>query len=420
MKQQKKYTSVRSSKHRALAAALFLAAQAAPLHAQQALTLHDAIRIGIAQAPESHLSGDQVELQRAQIAQAKLRPNPLVYLTADDLRPWADSFSFPNSTEDYGYFINTFETAGKRGKRIAYATNGLSRSETEHRLQLGLIAAGIADAYWAAEAARQAALEWRQQLAGFDRIVQYQSDRVASGATAGVDLLRTQIERDRIALSSAQAERVAEAANIELARRIASPSLQSAQLTDPLEQERSVPELPIATVLDQRPDIVAARQAIAQARADLRLQHANGVPNLDLIAGYKRNVGFNTIYSGLQFNLPIYNRNQGGIATAHANDQLAQDQLAYTQLTAVSQVHTALSDYRREQALVRGTLPGMADRATRNAAIISDAYRTGGTDLLRYLDAQRVLIDTRLLAIQTWAEYQRAVIALKLAYGEQL
>ena len=68
---------------------------------------------------------------------------------------------------------------------------------------------------------------------------------------------------------------------------------------------------------------------------------------------------------------------------------------------------------------MRATLPGMGDRAVRNAAIIDDAYRSGGTDLLRFLDAERLLIETRLLSIQTWAEYQRSVVSLRLAYGEQ-
>ena len=61
----------------------------------------------------------------------------------------------------------------------------------------------------------------------------------------------------------------------------------------------------------------------------------------------------------------------------------------------------------------------MKDRAAQNEAIVAEAYRSGGEDLLRYLDAERILLETRTLAIQTWAEYQHAATALKLAYGEQ-
>lgn len=375
--------------------------------------------MGLAHAPAASISADQVAVQRAQIAQAKLRPNPRLFIQSEDLDPWAKSFDFPNTTEDYGYLSQTFEIGGQRGKRIAYAKSGVVRSEAEQTLALRRLAAGIADAYWMAQAMRAEADEWRQQLADFDRIVQYQSSRVQAGAAAGVDLLRTQIERDRVALSYAQAQRNAEAASIELARQTASLSARNATLTDDLKQERPVTKIPLSVAVDQRPDVLAARDAAQQASADLRLQHANAVPNLDLLGGYKRNIGVNTLYGSVQIDLPFFNRNQGGIATASAGRQLAEDQLDYTRLNASSEIATALSDYEREQALVHGTLPGMEQRAVRNAAIISDAYRSGGADLLRYLDAERVLIDTHLLSIQTWADYQKAVVSLRLAYGEQ-
>ncbi len=392
----------------------------APLvHAQSTLTLQEAVHMGLAHAPAASISADQVAVQRAQIAQAKLRPNPRLFIQSEDLDPWAKSFDFPNTTEDYGYLSQTFEIGGQRGKRIAYAKSGVVRSEAEQTLALRRLAAGIADAYWMAQAMRAEADEWRQQLADFDRIVQYQSSRVQAGAAAGVDLLRTQIERDRVALSYAQAQRNAEAASIELARQTASLSARNATLTDDLKQERPVTKIPLSVAVDQRPDVLAARDAAQQASADLRLQHANAVPNLDLLGGYKRNIGVNTLYGSVQIDLPFFNRNQGGIATASAGRQLAEDQLDYTRLNASSEIATALSDYEREQALVHGTLPGMEQRAVRNAAIISDAYRSGGADLLRYLDAERVLIDTHLLSIQTWADYQKAVVSLRLAYGEQ-
>ncbi len=390
------------------------------LHAQQPLTLAEAIRAGLAASPQAHTSADQVELQRAQIAGARLRPNPRFYVTSEDLRPWADDFSFPTSTEDYGYFSQTVELDGKRGKRIAYAQTGLNRSQAQHLFQLRALAASIAGAYWYAETTRSVAEAWRLQLDGADRLVQYQSDRVKAGATAGVDLLRTQIERDRVSLYYAQAQRDAEAAAIELARVAATPAFQNAQLADPLEAEGPpIPELPLTDAVEQRPDVVAARDALKEAQAGLRLQHAYAVPDLDFIGGYKRNLGINTAYGGLQIDIPLFNRNQGGVATATAQTQLADDQLAYVRLLARSEIETAEADYRREQGLVRSTLPGATERARQNAAIIEDAYRTGGADLLRLLDAERVRIDTRLLAIQTWNAYHRAAVALQLAYGEQ-
>ena len=402
-----------------VAIALLLVCVAARGRAQETLSLHQAIRTGLAQAPASRISNDQVTEQRAQIDAAKLRPNPRLYVQSEDLRPWGQNFSFPDDTEDYGYLSQTFEVDGKRGKRITYAQSGVQRSEADNTMRLRQLAGGIADAYWSVEATRAEEVEWQHQLADFNRLVDYQSARVQAGAAAGVDLLRIEIERDRIAISLAQAQGNADTASIELARSTASLAAQTATLTDPLEQQRPVVEIPLPAAVEQRPDVQAARAAVAEAQAGLRLQHAFAVPDLDLLGGYKRDVGQNTLYGGLQLDLPLFNRNQGGVASAHASEQFAEDQLAFTRLNARSQIATTMSTYLREATLVRDTLPGMDDRATKNVGIISDAYRSGGADLLRYLDAERVLIDTHLLTIQTWAAYQRAVVALQLAYGEQ-
>ncbi len=375
--------------------------------------------MGLAAAPEAHTSSDLIDVERAQIAQARLRPNPRLYLSSEDLQPWANNFSFPNNTEDYGYFGENFEIDGKRRKRIRYADTRVRRVEAEHQFNLGVLSGGIANAYWSAAYAEQAVRLWHEQLADFDRLVVYQQDRVRDGATAGVDLLRTEVERDRIALSAAQAERDAELARIELSRRTASAAAQTAALTDPLDQERPVGTRVLADAVEQRADVAAAREAVAQAQADLRLQHADAVPDLNFYAGYKRNSGSDTAYGGFQVDLPFFNRNQGGIAFASANTQLAADQLAYTRLSASTAIATATVAYNREQQLVHTALPGMGGRAAENASILNDAYRSGGTDLLRFLDAERVLVETRLLSLETWAEYQRAVVALHLAYGEQ-
>ena len=396
-----------------------MVALAGSVHAQQPLSLQEAIRTGLNQNPAARSSTDRLEMQRAQLTQARLRPNPRLYLQSEDLRPWDSNFSFADNTEDYGYVQQSFETFGKRRKRIDYAQSTIRRSEATHALELRQIAGGIAAAYWQLAAARAEVAEWQRQLGNFDRIVQYQNDRLQAGAAAGIDLLRTRVERDRIALSAAQADRAAENAALNLARQIGLADATTLRLSDSLEQEYPVQEISIATAVENRPDVQASREAVSEANSDLRLQHANGLPNFDLLAGYKRNSGADTLYGAMQFDLPIFNRNQGGIATAKAGLLLAQDDLGYARLVAASEIRVAQSDYKRDQELVRSVVPGMDDRARQNETIVAEAYRAGGEDLLRYLDAERILIETRVLAIQTWAEYQRAATALKLAYGEE-
>ena len=172
-------------------------------------------------------------------------------------------------------------------------------------------------------------------------------------------------------------------------------------------------------MLAARADVAAAREAVAAAEADVRLQRSLAVPDLDLLGGYKRNSGSNTGYAGVQIPLPFSNRNQGEIARAEAGVRLAKDRLQQLELSVNADVSAAQEAYKQEQTVVRDVLPEMRARAKENLAIMDDAYRTGGVDLLRYLDAERTAFDVEVTALRTLAEFQQAGLRLQLAYGVQ-
>ena len=172
-------------------------------------------------------------------------------------------------------------------------------------------------------------------------------------------------------------------------------------------------------MLAQRPDVAAAQDAVAAAEADLKLQKSLGVPDLDLLGGYKRNSGVNTLYTALQIPLPVRNRNQGEVQRAQANIQIAQAQLEQVKLTVQADISAATEAYTREQEIVQKTLPDMQSHAKENLAIMSDAYKTGGIDLLRYIDAERIEIDVEVNALRMLSEFHQAAVRLQLAYGEQ-
>ena len=83
-------------------------------------------------------------------------------------------------------------------------------------------------------------------------------------------------------------------------------------------------------------------------------------------------------------------------------------------------IEAARAAYERSRQMVQATLPEMQTRAKQNLAILDDAYRTGGTDLLRYIDARRLAVEVELSVLQRLAEYHASAVRLQLAYGEQL
>jgi cobalt-zinc-cadmium efflux system outer membrane protein len=172
-------------------------------------------------------------------------------------------------------------------------------------------------------------------------------------------------------------------------------------------------------VLARRADLERARLAVTAAEADVRLQRANGVPDPDLMGGYKRNSATNTGYASLQIPLPFRNRNQGEIQRAEASVRYAQTSLQALELQLRAEIAQSEENYRREQDIVTNLLPDMRAKASQNLQLMTEAYRIGGADLLRYLDAERTEFDVEVSALRTYAEYQQAALRLQLSYGVQ-
>jgi cobalt-zinc-cadmium efflux system outer membrane protein len=388
------------------------------LIAQQPLSLTDAITSALS-SPAAQVFDEQLNESRAQVRQAGLGPNPRLYLQSEDLRPWDSQFSFTTQTEDYGYLMQTFELDGKRRKRVGVAVADLHIAEAERDLKRQQFIAAVAASYWKAVSAQSIVALLQQDIAGVDEIVRYHKERVDAGAMRGIDLIRVQIERDRVYLSLQTAQRDAALARAELFRQIGRQDFTTIRLTDDMANLQMLPAVDVQTALSRRFDLKIAEQQLASAQANLRLQHAVATPDLDLSAGYKRNSADNTLYTAMNIQLPARNRNQGEIEKAQAQVRLAEDKLHQAQMAARADIDAARVSYQQQLEIVQHTLPDMRDRASQNLTIMTEAYRIGGVDLLRYIDAERTEIDVEITALKTLTEYQQSAVRLQIATGER-
>lgn len=384
----------------------------------QQLSLHQAIEQALA-GPQAQGAAAQVDIVHGQLRQAGLGLNPRLFLQSEDWRPWADGFDFPNETENYGFLSQTFETDGKRNKRVALAKARLQEAQSQQEIVRFGIAARVASAYWNAAVLDRTEALLREDMGAVNEMVRYHKERVDAGAMRGVDLLRMEIERDRLAMALRATERDAEQARLELFKQMERPPITNPQLTDAIDFVTPVAPVPLQEVLGRRADLQAAREAVTAAEADVKLQRANAVPDLDLIGGYKRNSAANTGYGALQIPLPFRNRNQGEIERAGASVRYAQYALQARELQVRAEVVQSEQHYQRELEMVQTLLPDMRAKARQNLQLISEAYRIGGVDLLRYLDAERTEFDVEVSALRTFAEYQQAALRLELSYGVQ-
>ena len=83
-------------------------------------------------------------------------------------------------------------------------------------------------------------------------------------------------------------------------------------------------------------------------------------------------------------------------------------------------VASAWSEADAKRKLLTEVLSPMRDRAQEIARIAQAAYREGGTDLLRLIDAERSRLEAVTVYYRALAEYQQAVTNLQIVTGAPL
>ncbi len=386
--------------------------------AQTPLSLADAVSFALSHRPEIRGAVDRTTAAEHLREQAGLIPNPRIFVQSEDLR--FSRFNFWQDSETFAYAGETLETSGRRAGRIATATEGLEgrRLQAEQvRLQIAL---RVRQAYWTAVGAQFLAKLYREDSSYFRQTISYHEARFHEGRLAEVDLLRVRIEGERVHAAEARAELESERALLDLGREMASPDRTDWRLTEPFEVlDPPTPPQPGADPVLLRVEGQTAHQAIAAARANLKLQKAGGRPDLEALAGYKRNLGDNTALVGLQWNLPLFDRNQGAVAAAAADTQAAEEDYLAVRQRLTAELSIAQREYNLESEQYLQTFKPLRDQAVAISDISRAAYREGGLDLVRLLDAERVRIEAEISWVQALESYHQSVVSLEYAEGVQ-
>jgi cobalt-zinc-cadmium efflux system outer membrane protein len=352
--------------------------------------------------------------------QAGLRLNPRLIMQSEN---WsftgAPLQGIPTFTDQFLYLSQILETGGKRERRVDVGQAGVALAGLDRTLLERQITTRVKFAYWEALGTRRILELWREDEANFAQTIQYHQDRVREGAMAEGDLLKVRLEAGRVSVAASSAALDVERAEVALLREMGQSEMIPLRLTGDLSVDTGVPpEIDMATALEARTEARIAHQSIVQAKANLNLQHANARPDVEVLAGYKRTAGFNTAMWGLQFNLPVRNKNQGNIAAAGSAVRAAEYSLTATENLIRSEVATARKEAEARRGQLTGILATSLQQAEESLRIARAAYLEGGTDLLRLLDSERVHIELEVLNARTQMEYRQSLVALEAALGQ--
>lgn len=181
--------------------------------------------------------------------------------------------------------------------------------------------------------------------------------------------------------------------------------------------QMQVPDLQIATLANQRPDVLAAQAGVGTAAANAKLARANTIPNVQIGPYYQRNQS-NTLFLGFrtQVDLPIWNT--GGPLVQQRKAELMQQRLTFEQLRERAKVEagTAINRYQRARRLLaREQSPDSTSVA--DLKRVKELFEAGQTDILNVFATQNAVLQERRTHLDLLNELAQAAADVTLFTG---
>ena len=314
----------------------------------------------------------------------------------------------------------TWERGNKRSLRTQTSRQTAQAAESDWQEAITSQRVLALQAYYDWLAAHLRVEEMQGIAASAQSLAQAAQRRLQAGDVSAQDAARTDIEAARAQADVRQAELDRQRAALTLAPLIVWPG-------QPL-QWRPRSEWPAATgqaeaiqqaqarleeLVEQRPDVRAARERAQAAQSALQLARAQQSHDITwggTVDHYPNGTGTATRQLELRLQLPLQwgYRFEGEIGRASALQGQSQDVLERVRLGARAELHTLLQAWDAARERLHSYEREILPRALRVAQQAEMAYTQGALTLTDLLDARRTLRATRLEAIAAQAEFAKA------------
>jgi cobalt-zinc-cadmium efflux system outer membrane protein len=371
--------------------------------AQQSLpntvTISQLLQLLKDRSPRMAVARNKIELAAADIAGAKVLPNPRVNYNRNDKIAGNQSAQFDGhqlqtSTVDIPLLI-----AGQRQVRIEAAERGVKAAEADVNANY----ADLAHQTWLIFAQLLANEErvkvLQDELQHLEKIKKIITGRSASGAASQYEVLRIDVEGTSLETQLADAHAAVTGSAGEIGSLLQFPNWfpHGTGHLAPLGVSINLDEL--REKIEQRnPTIEAARKAEDAADANIVSAKRERWPTPIVSVGsvWTNSPYSNTSYIGLSVELPLFDRKQGQIARAQAQKQQALLSLQSLAAESRADLERAAEILTQRKATLAKFESEALSRLPSLERMAEDAYRFGKGGLLELLDATRARTEIKL------------------------
>jgi cobalt-zinc-cadmium efflux system outer membrane protein len=388
------------------------------------LTLEDAIRLVIARNPSLAAAKNEVQALEGDTVAASKRLNPAVTMQMENYPISANPGPFFSNQEMTLRFDYEIERGERRKLRTEAAQQAADAQKLAYRDRLRLTQLEVERAFSRAILAKSNLDASRSILEQAERMIALNRVRFTQGDISALELNRIEVEKLKFQDDVFQADLMLRNAKSALLALLNAPDLSqdvdvigALPVSEKASEPGMPPRVPLAELsrmaLERRPDLASRLEEKRRADTETTLQRALRSPNITVGGGYKRNYFDNSFVLGMTIPLKVFNRNQGEILRADAEQMRAANLVAAVRKEIeldVQQAYNAVEINRQRVEYIRTQHMQKAEEASR-ATLAS--YNLGGATLIDYLDAQRTYRDA--LRIYNQALFDARISLYELA-----
>jgi cobalt-zinc-cadmium efflux system outer membrane protein len=385
------------------------------------LTLEDAVEIAINNNPLIKSKKHNIGSSEGRVRQAGLLPNPEIEFFTQEMP--TNNIGFDQSQNSVALF-QKLETGGKRKLRVKAAEKEKRVMEMDLQSTIANITAKVKKSFFNVLTTHEELKFAEEALEITKSLMSISNQRFEIGDIARIDVLKAEIELSNAKMRVQNTER---------------KYLNSAKI---LQTVMGVPDIdlnnlfPISTadtpslnldnlndlLLNNHPALKARKKVVELSVIKISEAKRMAIPDINATVGYKRlsATDINTIQAGIEFPLPIFNRNQGKIIEARALSHKAKDDVEVVRNQLLLQLSNAFSLYTSTREQVRFFTYTIVPQSEESLKIARQGYKQGEFDYLEVLDAQRTLANTRISYLKILNELFSSITEIEKFVGVKI
>jgi len=365
-----------------------------------------------------------IDIADAEVIQAKLWNNPN-FVWNQDVYSNEQNTYFNADLQKLIQIEQIFSIAGKHTNTVKLAKLGYELSKLQLQDVMRSLQFDLGTHFFSLEAAQQKQALYESTVQRYNLLIKGAEERLRVGAMAANEVLR--LRSEQIAVRAEATQNKNDVLNelsairilLNLNEKVYVKALQPATPSDLI----GTVDLLIDQALESRADYLISKKQISFETQNLKLQRSNAVPDLN-IAYQPHDKGSNYVrpYQGanLEFNIPLFNRNQGNIKMAKAKIAQSEANAYLLENTVRNDVSSSYDQFINSQNGFQDFTNDFLKQTEELNTNANENYGKKIINILEFIDLQRIYMINKIQFIDLRNAYLKAINQLNFSVGKEI